>query len=130
MSVTVTIRRLDQDLTVALLPTEDGWRITHALDEAGEDVELSETERAAAVHFADCGMDETGLDGDEAEACPNCWTMVGREAWLLDMIEEADVARVKDREAVVAYLRALGHDVAAEAIAQAGHPLYACLKVP
>jgi hypothetical protein len=48
-------------------------------------------------------------------------------AWLTDAVESEQNGRGDDREAVVAYLRALGHVEAAEAIAKAGYPLFACL---
>lgn len=58
--VTVTVRRGDLDLTVALLPLSEGWGIVCALDEDGCDVELSDAERTEAFQRADANMDETG----------------------------------------------------------------------
>jgi hypothetical protein len=63
--MTVTVRRAGEDITVALAPSGDGWRILCAMDEAGDDIDLSATERAAAIHFAECGMDEAGYDEDD-----------------------------------------------------------------
>lgn len=58
--VTVTVRRGDLDLTVALLPLSEGWGIVCALDEDGCDVELSDAERTEAFQRANDNMDETG----------------------------------------------------------------------
>ncbi len=50
-----------------------------------------------------------------------------RMAWLTDAVESEQHGRGDDREAVVAYLRALGLTEAAAVIAQAGYPLAATL---
>ena len=52
-----------------------------------------------------------------------------REAWLEKAVEVTDAARCDDRTAVVAFLHACGYDAAAEAIAKAGFPLWACLPL-
>jgi hypothetical protein len=58
--VTVTVRRGDLDLTVALLPLSEGWGIVCAFDEDDDAVELSDAERTEAFQRADANMDETG----------------------------------------------------------------------
>ncbi|NDE02091.1 MAG: hypothetical protein EBZ91_10175 [Gammaproteobacteria bacterium] len=60
--VTVTVRRGEHDLTVALFPTRDGWEVLCALDEDSDDVVLTDAETAEAVRLADDGVDETGRD--------------------------------------------------------------------
>ena len=63
-SVTVTVHRSAPGgviaLTVVLTPTEKGWEIHTALDEAGEEVELNSHETLMATCLANAGVDETG----------------------------------------------------------------------
>lgn len=60
--VTVTVRREDQDLTVALVPTESGWHVLVALTEDSDEITLTDDERIEAIRLADDGLDETGLE--------------------------------------------------------------------
>lgn len=52
-----------------------------------------------------------------------------RETWLEHAVEVTDAARCDDRAATVTFLRDLGHDAAADAVAKAGFPLWACLPL-
>lgn len=52
-----------------------------------------------------------------------------REAWLEHAVEATDAGRCDDRIATVKFLRDLGHTAAADAIAGAGFPLWACLPL-
>ena len=52
-----------------------------------------------------------------------------REAELVRWLAEERDARLDDRNAVIAYLRAVGHDAAADIIADAGFPLLATLPL-
>lgn len=60
--VTVTVRREDQDLTVALVPAESGWHVLVALTEDSDEITLTDDERIEAIRLADDGLDETGLE--------------------------------------------------------------------
>jgi len=54
-------------------------------------------------------------------------THMSREDWFASIIDNVEEGRINDRHAVIDFLRALGHVEAAEAIAKAGYPLFACL---
>jgi YD repeat-containing protein len=57
MSVTLTVRRSNEDLTVAL---DDQGRITDVLDEQGEPATLTMDEHRQVIARWEAGEDETG----------------------------------------------------------------------
>ena len=63
-SATVTVQRSTPDgiidITVAFMDRGHGWFMTHILDEDGNDLVLTETERLLATSLVEAGVDETG----------------------------------------------------------------------
>lgn len=99
----------------AYLPERDD---RHALGAALGDLKMlvAEVER----------LQEEG-EGLRAKLTRDHATHMAREDWFASIIDRVEEGRIDDRHAVIAFLRALGHTAAADAIADAGHPLFACL---
>ena len=57
MTATLTVRRPDEDITVAL---NDQGRITEILDEQGDEAKLTEDEKRQVLARWTVGEDETG----------------------------------------------------------------------
>lgn len=60
-NVTLTISRPDQDLTVEVTVSSFGAVPTHAIDEDGNEVDLTHEEMAEVIARALAGEDETGI---------------------------------------------------------------------
>jgi hypothetical protein len=58
--VTLTVRRPGQDITAELHAFEEKWYVVVSLDENGEQVQLTQFERANIKARARLGQDETG----------------------------------------------------------------------
>lgn len=99
----------------AYLPERDD---RHALGAALGDLKMlvAEVER----------LQEEG-EGLRAKLTRDHATHMSREDWFASIIDNVEKGRIDDRHAVIDFLRALGHTAAADAIADAGFPLFACL---
>ncbi len=61
MAVTITLPRESEDITVVLREKATGWVVVKALDEDGDSVKLTPAEVQIVTHWAEQGVDETGV---------------------------------------------------------------------
>ncbi len=61
MAVTITLPRESEDITVVLREKATGWVVVKALDEDGDSVKLTPAEVQIVKHWAEQGVDETGV---------------------------------------------------------------------
>ena len=101
----------------AYLPERDD---RHALGAALGDLKMLVAESVVL-----CGPEMP--EGLRAKLTRDHATHMSREDWFASIIDNVEKGRIDDRHAVIDFLRALGHTAAADAIADAGFPLFACL---
>ena len=58
---TITLPRANADITVVLVEKPTGWVVSKAIDEDGDPVKLTPAEVEIVTHFAEQGVDETGV---------------------------------------------------------------------
>ena len=61
MAVTITLPRESEDITVVLREKATGWVVVKAIDEDGDSVKLTPAEVQIVTHWAEQGVDETGV---------------------------------------------------------------------